>query len=104
MSENLLTSLPETQKRSAHSSSTNAGSGAFHRWDIAAAKVLVKRLVRSGLRKGPSDMLLLTDSALNEWYNEEAVAFLHEQYARRQAERGVIEINELPKEKAHGSE
>lgn len=56
------------------------------------ARVLVKRLVRSGLRKGPSDMLLLTDSALEQWYSEEAEAYLLEQAQERQARRGVLEI------------
>lgn len=53
---------------------------------------MVKRLVRSGLRKGPSDMLLLTDSALEQWYSEEAEAYLLEQAQERQARRGVLEI------------
>lgn len=92
MSENLLTSLAVTEKRSAHSSSTNAGSAGFHRWDIAAAKVLVKRLVQCGLRKGPCDLLLLSDSALNEWYNEEAVAYLHERAAEKKAAQGTVVI------------
>lgn len=74
------------------SSSTNAGSAGFSRLDVAAARVLVKRLVRSGLRKGPSDMLLLSDSALDEWYDDDAVAYLHEAAQKRKDERGVIEI------------
>lgn len=52
----------------------------------------MKRLVRSGLRKGPSDMLILSDTALNQWYDEEAVAYLHEQAQARKAREGVIEI------------
>lgn len=77
---------------SARSFSTSAGSGGFKRLDIAAARVLVKRLVRSGLRKGPSDMLLIMDSALEQWYDEEAVAYLHEMAAAAQKRRGVVEI------------
>lgn len=45
--------------------------------------MLVKRLVKSGLRKGPSEMLILTDTALEQWYSEEAVAYLHEQAEKR---------------------
>lgn len=45
--------------------------------------MLVKRLVRSGLRKGPTEMLILTDTALEEWYSEEAVRYLHEQASKR---------------------
>lgn len=74
------------------SSSTNAGSAGFTRLDIAAARVLVKRLVRSGLRKGPSDYLLLTDTALNSWYDDDAVAYLHEVAQKKKDARGVIEI------------
>lgn len=44
----------------------------------------MKRLVRSGLRKGPSEMLLLSDHALDQWYDEEAIAYLHEQGKKRQ--------------------
>lgn len=77
---------------SARLSSTSAGSGGFSRLDVAAARVLVKRLVRSGLRKGPSDLLLLTDSALDAWYDEDAVAYLHEQAQARKAREGVINV------------
>lgn len=37
-------------------------------------------------------MLLLTDSALEQWYDEDAVAYLHEKAAEAKAARGVIEI------------
>ena len=93
MSEtSLLSSAPAHERRSAHSSSTVAGSAGFHRTDIAAARVLVKRLVRSGLRKGPSDYLILSDTALEQWWDEEAVAYLHEQAQERKQREGVIEI------------
>lgn len=75
--------LEAKAKRLLHSSSTSAGSAGFARLDIAAARVLVKRLVKSGLRKGPSEMLILTDTALEQWYSEEAVAYLHEQAEKR---------------------
>lgn len=73
-------------------SSTVAGSAGFTRLEIASARVLVKRLVRSGHRKGPSDYLLLSDSVLEKWWDEDAIAYLHEQYAARKAARGVVEI------------
>lgn len=78
-----LLNSPLVEKRSAHSSSTVAGSAGFTRLDIAAARVLVKRLVRSGLRKGPSNYLILSDHVIETWYDEEAVAYLHEQYSKR---------------------
>lgn len=77
---------------SGRSFSTDAGIAGFHRLDIAAARVLVKRLVRSGLRKGPSDMLLISDSALEQWYDEDAVAYLHEKATEAKKARGVIEV------------
>lgn len=45
---------------------------------IMSAKVLVKRLVQSGFRKGPSDLLVLSDQALEQWYTDEAVRYLQE--------------------------
>lgn len=92
MSEILNSASEAIQPRSQHSSSTNAGSAGFQRLDIAAARVLIKRLVRSGLRKGPSEFLLLSDSALDSWYDEEAIAYLHEQAKKAADARGVIEI------------
>lgn len=88
--EHMQSSILVTSSKS--SSSTNAGSGGFSRLDIAAARVLVKRLVRSGLRKGPSDMLLLSDSALDSWYDDDAVAYMHEVSAKKMADRGVIKV------------
>jgi len=51
--------------------------------EVASARVLIKRLVRCGLRKGPTEMLILPDFALEQWYSEDAVRYLHEQYSKR---------------------
>jgi hypothetical protein len=51
--------------------------------DIMAAKVMVKRLVQSGYRPGPSELLVLSDRALEEWYTDEAVRYLQEQKVLR---------------------
>lgn len=67
------------------SSSTSVANTGFSEMDLAAARVLVRRLVQSGLRKGPSDYLLLLDSELDRWYAEEAVRYLHEQGQKRKA-------------------
>lgn len=48
-----------------------------------AAKVMVKLLVKSGVRKGPSDLLVLPDHLIEEWYNDDAVRYLQEQKERR---------------------
>lgn len=72
--------------------STSVANSGFSRLDVAVARVLIKRLIRSGLRKGPSDMLLLSDSALESWYDDDAVSYLHETAAKRKAAQGVIEI------------
>ena len=79
----ILTGLGITEKQLQHSSSTVAGSAGFTRLDIATARVLVKRLVRSGLRKGPSEYLLLSDSVIEAWYDAEAITYLHEQFAAK---------------------
>lgn len=49
--------------------------------DIMAAKVVVKMLVLSGIRKGPSDLLVLPGHLLEQWFNDEAVRYLQEQKA-----------------------
>ena len=71
--------------------STRDVSVGFSRLEIATARVLVKRLVRSGLRKGPSDFLLLSDSALEQWFDEDAVAYLQERYDERRDDALRIE-------------
>lgn len=58
--------------------------------DIMAAKVLVKRLVQSGMRKGPTDLLVLPDHLIEEWYNAEAVRYLQEQKEKRSKPIAVI--------------
>jgi hypothetical protein len=49
------------------------------------ARMLVRQYVAKGLRKGPSDLLVLDESAYNKWLNEEALVYLREQKARQQA-------------------
>ena len=62
----------------------------FSRQDIAAAKVVVKRLVGSQMRKGPTDMLLLPRHHVEQWFNDEAIRYLKEQKAKRSAPVAVI--------------
>lgn len=78
-----LLTEPRVAGASEPSFSTDAGSAGFSRLNIAAARVLVKRLVRSGLRKGPTNYLLLSDHVLEQWYSDEAVRYLHEQATNR---------------------
>ena len=83
MSQLLNTASPDPASSLEHLFSTSAGSAGFTRLEIASARVLIKRLVRSGLRKGPSDLLILSDHTLEQWYDEDAVKYLHERYAAR---------------------
>jgi len=53
--------------------------------DVLIARMLVREYVAKGLRKGPSDLLLLDNAAMDKWLSEEAVVYLKEQKARRQA-------------------
>lgn len=62
----------------------------FKESDLAVARIMVRRLVRAGYRKGPTDYLILTDSSLDQWFNEEAVRWLHEQGKTKQG--GALEI------------
>lgn len=57
-----------------------------------SAKVLVKRLVQSGYRKGPSDLLVLPDHALEQWYTDEAVRYLQER--KQERSKPVAELKE----------
>lgn len=50
----------------------------FSRWDIAVAKVMVRRLIEAGARKGPSDLLLIEGWMYDRWLEEDAVAFLRQ--------------------------
>lgn len=72
-----------TVSRSA--SSTPGVEASFPRLDIAAAKVLVKHQVKHGLRKAPTDLLVLPAHALEDWYDKEAIRYLQEQKAVRQS-------------------
>lgn len=60
-------------------------STGFSRLDLAVAKVVVRKLIKAGVRKGPSDLLVIEDLAYEQWLEEEAVVYLREQKARRQA-------------------
>jgi len=57
----------------------------FPELDIATARVVVRNYIALGLRKGPSELLVLSDRAYDEWLTGEAIKFLKEQKARRQA-------------------
>ena len=45
----------------------------------------MRNYIALGLRKGPSELLVLSDRAYDEWLTGEAIKFLKEQKARRQA-------------------
>ncbi len=62
----------------------------FSRLDIAAAKVLVRRLVENGHRKGPTDLMVLPAHVVEQWLTDEAVRYLQEQKSVRQ--RPIAEI------------
>lgn len=66
-------------------SSTPSVQTDFPFTDLLIARMIVKKLVAKGLRKGPSELLVLSDLALEEWYTEEARQFLREQVAERRA-------------------
>lgn len=72
-------------------SSTPSVKLGFSELDIAVAKVVVKRLVANGHRKGPSELLVLEPWQLETWWREDAIAFLQEQKAERQKVVAVIE-------------
>ena len=57
---------------------------------VMSAKVLVKRLVQSGMRKGPSELLTLPDYLLEQWYTDEAYRYLQEQKEKRSKPVAVI--------------
>jgi tRNA(Met) C34 N-acetyltransferase TmcA len=78
---------PESQ-----SISTTQGDGypkiemAFSEMDQAVARVVVRLMVKAGMRKGPSDLLIMEDWVLDRWYQQDAIEYLKEQQAKR---RGV---------------
>lgn len=47
------------------------------------AKVVVRKLIQEGIRKGPSDLLLIENWMYDQWLEQDAVAFLKEQRERR---------------------
>ena len=51
--------------------------------DLLVAKITVRELIRRGARKGPSDLLMLPDHLIEQWYEEDARRFLQENKARR---------------------
>lgn len=53
--------------------------------DILAAKAVVRRLVKMGERKPPNELLIISDSYYEQWLMDEAVKWLQEQKALRQA-------------------
>jgi len=56
----------------------------FEQMDLAVAKIVVREQVARGTRQGPTDLLMLPDHLIEEWYEKEAVNFLREQKERRQ--------------------
>lgn len=69
---------------SASISGTLEGHG-FSRLEVATARVVVKRLVQAQMRKGPNNYLLLLNHEVEELWDREAVQYLKEQYAARNA-------------------
>ena len=67
------------------STSTVPGLSGMSRLDLAIARMVVKKQVRAGFRKGPSDYLVLPDSEIEHWLDEEAVRYLEENLKGRQA-------------------
>ena len=55
----------------------------FSRWDVQVAKATVRALIRAGIRKGPSTLLVMEPWMYDAWLEEDAVAFLEEQRARQ---------------------
>lgn len=73
------------------SSSTPSVELGFSKQDIQVARAVVRLLVKNGVRKGPSELLVMEDYVLDRWWTEEAIEFLKEQKAARQACIAVIE-------------
>jgi hypothetical protein len=73
-------------RKSQSASSTQEGVAAeFPRLDVAVARVVVRRLVKYGLRKPPGNLLILPDHVYEDWLDQEAVRYLQEQKALRQS-------------------
>jgi len=74
-----------TPIESRSASSTPDVSADFPRLDQAVAKVAVRHLIKAGIYKAPSDLLVLPDHVYDEWLNREAVRYLQEMKAARQS-------------------
>lgn len=57
----------------------------FPRMDLRIARMAVREEVARGVRKGPSDLLVLSDLVYESWLDDEAVKWLTE---RQQERRG----------------
>ena len=44
---------------------------------------MVKRLVEAGIRNGPSELLVMPDTAKEYWYDQEALVYLEENLKAR---------------------
>lgn len=72
-------------------STTRDVSLGFSERDMLIAKMLVRKMVRAGIRKPPNELLVISDLAYEQWLREEAVSLLREQKAFRQ--RVIAEIH-----------
>lgn len=57
----------------------------WSRKDIEVAKVAVRWLVLSGRRECISDLLCLPESAIEAWYEQDAIRYLNENARRRES-------------------
>lgn len=62
----------------------------FPLMDIQVAMVVVRRLVANGWRKGPTDLLLLSNLSYAEWLEHEARLWLKEQVVLRRAATTLV--------------
>lgn len=58
--------------------------------DVLMARMLVRQYIALGLRKPPSDLLLLDEAGWDKWLSEEAIIYLKEQKAKQQIPVAVI--------------
>lgn len=82
----LLSDMPTLSR----STSTTPSASGHRREDIAVARVLAKRLISAGQRKGPPDFLLLPDSAVEAWLDQEAIRLLEENGQQKQSGKKVV--------------
>ena len=78
----LIPSVASMPTSSQSTSTTRSGTG-YNRLDIAVARVMVKRLVEAGFRKGPSEMVVMPDTAKEAWFDQEALIYLEENLKAR---------------------